>query len=138
MTQKTLPQLIQQAAQRYGNKLAIKDADTAISYEELNQLRWQAAKAFYAADIKKGDRVAIWAPNVAEWIVATLGLQSVGAILVPLNTRMKGSEAADIINRSGARLLFTVAEFYASPSTVIRYPELLANESLPNLEDRKS
>jgi len=134
MTQKTLPQLIQQAAQRYGNKLAIKDADTQISYEQLNQLRWQAAKAFYAAGIKKGDRVAVWAPNVAAWIVATLGLQSVGGILVPLNTRMKGSEAADIINRSGARLLFTVAEFYASPSTVIRYPELLANESLPNLE----
>jgi acyl-CoA synthetase (AMP-forming)/AMP-acid ligase II len=47
--------------------------------------------------------VAIWAPNCAEWVVALLGLQSVGAVLVPLNTRYKGVEAADILGAAGPR-----------------------------------
>ena len=79
--------------------------------------------------IRQGDRVAIWAPNSAEWIVAALGIASSGAVLVPLNTRLKGKEAAYILRRSGARLLLTVGEFLGT-----RYPELLAGESLPALE----
>ena len=130
----TIPELVQRAVTAYGNKVAIKEGNHEITYQALDQQRWQAARAFLAAGIKKGDRVAIWAPNISEWIVATLGLETIGGVLVPLNTRMKGSEAADIINRSGARMLLTVAEFAASPSTVIRYPEMLADVSLPDLE----
>ncbi|HEY9034884.1 MAG TPA: FadD3 family acyl-CoA ligase [Pseudomonadales bacterium] len=130
----TVPQLLQQIVARFGDKPAIREGDRQISYRQLDDLRWQAARAFLAAGINKGDRIAIWAPNISEWIVATLGLESIGAVLVPLNTRMKGAEAADIINRSGARLLLTVAEFAASPTTMIRYPELLAGEVLAQLE----
>lgn len=134
MSLQTLPQRIQAAAKRFSGKLAIKDAANELTYQQLDAQRYQAAAAFLAVGIQKGDRIAIWAPNVVEWIIASLGLQTIGAILVPLNTRMKGSEAADIINRSGARLLFTVGEFQSGPQTVIRYPELLREESLPQLE----
>ena len=58
------------------------------------------AAALIATGIEPGDRVAIWAPNCWEWVVALLGLQSAGAALVPLNTRYKGVEAADILRRS--------------------------------------
>lgn len=136
MSDQTLPQLIQQAAEQYADKPAIVEGLNRLSYRQLNDLRWQAAKAFYAAGISKGDRIAVWAPNVSEWIIATLGLQTIGAVLVPLNTRMKGSEAADIISRSGARMLFTVAEFQSGPTSVIRYPQLLADEALPQLQQR--
>ena len=64
-----------------------------------------------AAGIHPGDRVAIWAPNMAEWIVAALGLVGAGAALVPLNTRFKGPEAAYVLTRSRARALFTVRGF---------------------------
>src|SRR5437870_12373722 len=87
------------------------------------------AAAFLAYGLRKGERIAIWAPNVPEWIVVAVGAQSAGGVLVPLNTRLKGKEAGDILRRSGARLLFTVGEFLG-----IRYPELLADESLPSLE----
>jgi acyl-CoA synthetase (AMP-forming)/AMP-acid ligase II len=130
----TLPQVIQRAADAYAGKIAIKEQQTQISYKELNDLRWQAAKAFYALGVKKGDRIAIWAPNVSEWIVAAIGLESIGAILVPLNTRMKGSEAADIINRSGAKMLLTLPEFKSSATTSIRYLDLLNGEKLPKVE----
>jgi len=136
---RTVPLLIRHAAQQYGDRIVLSQREglsqpVEISYRELDVLRVVAAKAFYAAGIRKGDRIAIWAPNIPQWIVAVIGAQTLGAVLVPLNTRMKGSEAADIINRSGARLLFTVAEFAASPGNVIRYPELIADEVMPMLE----
>jgi acyl-CoA synthetase (AMP-forming)/AMP-acid ligase II len=67
--------------------------------------------------------VAVWAPNLSEWILAACGTHAAGAILVPLNTRMKGAEAADILGRSGTRLLFCVGNFLGQ-----YYPSLLADE----------
>ena len=55
--------------------------------------------------------MAIWCFNCAEWIVAVLGVFSAGAVLVPINTRFKGSEAADMLARSSAKVLVTVADF---------------------------
>ncbi|MDB5997028.1 MAG: acyl-CoA synthetase [Pseudomonas sp.] len=124
----TIPQLFANVAQTYGDRLAIEDADRSISYRELNQLRRQAARALLALDVQVGDRVAIWAPNVWEWIVAAGALQSVGAALVPLNTRMKGSEAGFILRESGACVLFAIGEFLGAD-----YPQMLACEALPAL-----
>ena len=47
--------------------------------------------------------MAVWAPNSAEWIVAAFGLVTAGGVLVPVNTRFKADEAADVIRRSGAK-----------------------------------
>ena len=43
--------------------------------------------------IEPGDRVAIWAPNCTEWVIAALGISAAGAVIVPPNTRFKGGEA---------------------------------------------
>ncbi len=82
-----------------------------ISFRELSERVTESAKAFLASGIEKGDRVAIWAPNCAEWILAALGAQVAGAAVVPLNTRFKGAEAAYVVNRSGARILCCVNGF---------------------------
>ncbi|MFF9014112.1 FadD3 family acyl-CoA ligase [Streptomyces sp. NPDC014870] len=70
-----------------------------------------AARAALAHGVGHGDRVAIWAPNSRRWITAALGAVAVGAVLVPVNTRYKPAEAADIVRRSGARFLFTEHDF---------------------------
>ena len=129
MKQMTLPQLVMNAAEQFGEAVAIQEAHQQFTFNELNALRIQACQAFIAAGIEKGDRVAIWAPNVAEWVIAAIGLQSAGGVLVPINTRMKGSEAAFIINNSGAKMLFTVAGFLD-----IDYPKMLADQEMPALE----
>ena len=85
--------------------------------------------AAIATGIHPGDRVAIWAPNMAEWIVAALGLVGAGAALVPLNTRFKGPEAAYVLTRSRAKALFTVRGFLG-----IDYPAMLEDEDVPHLE----
>ena len=64
-----------------------------------------AARALLASGIERGDRVAVWAPNSLEWIVAALGVTTAGGVLVPVNTRFKGAEAAYVLARSGARVL---------------------------------
>src|SRR4029453_18382009 len=69
--------------------------------------------------------------NSAEWIVAVLGLWQAGAVLVPVNTRFKGVEAADILSRSRARALVTVTDFLGTD-----YLALLeaAGAKLPELD----
>jgi acyl-CoA synthetase (AMP-forming)/AMP-acid ligase II len=126
---RTLPQVVTGAAATYGERMAITDGEVRLTYSGLDAARIRAARAFIAAGLAKGDRIAIWAPNIYQWIIAAIGAQSVGGVLVPLNTRLKGAEAAYILQASGARLLFTVGEFLG-----VNYPEQLQGHELPDLE----
>ena len=63
------------------------------------------ARAFAAAGVGPAERVAIWAPNSAAWMLAALGALRAGAVLVPMNTRFKGAEAAYILRAAGATTL---------------------------------
>lgn len=127
----TLPALVEHSAREQRDRIAVTDGEVRISYTDLNARRREAAKAFIASGLQHGDNVAIWAPNIHEWIIAAMGAQSVGGVVVPLNTRMKGSEAGYILSRSRARLLFTVTDFLG-----IHYPQLLKDEALPELKEQ--
>ncbi len=70
----------------------------------------------------------MWAPNCAEWMLAALGLLRAGAVLVPLNTRFKGGEAAYILRNAGATTLLTVRGFLGAD-----YPAMLAGEDTGRL-----
>ncbi|MFV3307651.1 FadD3 family acyl-CoA ligase [Pseudomonas sp. NY15181] len=127
----TIPQLLSATATAYGDRPAIEDGDVRLSYRQLDQWRQRAARALLALGIGHGERVAVWAPNHWEWIVAATALHSVGAVLVPLNTRMKGAEAGLVLRESGASLLFVIADFLGND-----YPALLDGEDLPALRQR--
>jgi len=128
--QTTIPGVLRAAAARLPDKIAIESEDgRRLTFTDLLNESRRAAAAFQAYGLKHGDRIAVWAPNSVEWIVATIGAQIVGGILVPMNTRLKGREAAYILNRCGARLLFTVRGFLGAD-----YPALLEGEDLPKLE----
>ncbi|MCT4356334.1 FadD3 family acyl-CoA ligase [Streptomyces sp. Je 1-79] len=103
--------LVRSAAERYGTAEAVVDGRTRVSYEELGERVERAAAACLAAGMEPGDRVGIWAPNTLDWIVSALGAVTAGAVLVPLNTRFKGTEAAHVLSRSRARLLFVTGTF---------------------------
>jgi acyl-CoA synthetase (AMP-forming)/AMP-acid ligase II len=124
----TLPGVLAQAAARYGAATAIEDGRTTLSFSALHSAVQQAAAAFVAAGVEARDRVAIWAPNGAPWIIAALGAQAAGAAIVPLNTRLKGREAGFILRRSGARVLCHSGAFLS-----VDFPGMLAEESLPQL-----
>ncbi|MGW4563378.1 FadD3 family acyl-CoA ligase [Streptomyces sp. NPDC004561] len=107
----TIPDLVRSSAGRYADAEAVVDGRTRITYAELGARVERAAAACLAGGLRTGDRAAVWAPNSLDWIVAALGAVSAGAVLVPLNTRFKGAEAADVLRRSGARLLFVTGTF---------------------------
>ncbi|MFJ2744284.1 FadD3 family acyl-CoA ligase [Streptomyces sp. NPDC087440] len=107
----TVPELVRYAAERYGAREAVVEGRTRVSYAELGERVERAAAACLARGVRRGDRVAVWAPNTLDWIVSALGAVTAGAVLVPLNTRFKGAEAAYVLARSRTKLLFVTGTF---------------------------
>jgi acyl-CoA synthetase (AMP-forming)/AMP-acid ligase II len=129
----SIPALLASAAERHAERLAVVDGATALTYRDLDAQARRFAAALIESGVGPGDRVAIWCFNCPEWIVAVLGIFAAGAVLVPVNTRFKGHEAADILRRSGVRTLVTVSDFLGTD-----YLTLLegAGVPLPALETR--
>lgn len=127
----TIPALTAAAAERAGDQVALVDGDTRLTWSELLEAARTFGAALVGAGAEPGDRVALWAPNSAEWVVSVLGLFQAGAVLVPVNTRFKGAEAADILGRSRARVLVTVTDFLGTD-----YVEMLraTGTDLPDLD----
>ncbi|MFG2285823.1 FadD3 family acyl-CoA ligase [Streptomyces sp. NPDC048595] len=107
----TIPRLVREAARRHGPREAVVEGRTRISYAELGERVERAAAACIASGVAPGDRVAVWAPNTLDWIVSALGAVTAGAVLVPVNTRFKGAEAAYVLARTRAKLLFVTGTF---------------------------
>ena len=107
----TVPALVAASAARHDEIEALVDDASRLTYAELAPAVRRAAAAAMAVGIERGDRVAIWAPNISEWVVGALGVLSAGGVLVPLNTRFKGPEAAYVIAKIGARVVLTVSDF---------------------------
>jgi HIP---CoA ligase len=111
----SIPRLVEASADRYAGREAVVDHGVdgrlRLTFGELAARIRGAAAATVAQGVEPGDRVAIWAPNSHQWVVAALGAVSAGAVLVPLNTRFKGAEAAYILRASRARLLLVSGPF---------------------------
>jgi HIP---CoA ligase len=131
VTWPTIPAMARHGAQRFGDTPAVVEGTRRVDFAMLRVMVDDAARALMASGIERGDRVAVWAPNSLEWIVAALGVTTAGGVLVPVNTRFRGAEAAYVLARSRARLLFTVRGFLDTD-----YPALLAGAgvALPALE----
>ena len=126
---RTIPQVVDHAASAHPERPAIVHDSGTLTFGELRARAREAAKAVVAVGLQPGDRFAIWAPNVPEWVVAALAGQQAGGVLVPLNTRFKGGEAADIVRRAGVRLAFVMDEFLG-----VDYAATLERQDCPALE----
>ncbi|HEY6316775.1 MAG TPA: FadD3 family acyl-CoA ligase [Acidimicrobiia bacterium] len=129
----SIPALVLAQAQDLADAEALVDDDGTVrrSFAELGELLVRSTRAAIAAGLEPGDRASVWAPNRHEWITAALGVLGAGGVLVPLNTRFKGAEAAFVLGKARARLLFTVTGFLGTD-----YVEMLrgAGVDLPSLE----
>lgn len=126
---RTIPEMLAATVKRHAAHLAIEAGAESLSYADLQQQALRTAKALIAHGIAPGDKVAIWAPNSAQWIIAALGIHHAAAVLVPINTRMKGQEASFVLAASGARVLFCVGDFLGS-----YYPDQLVGHLPASLE----
>ena len=126
---RTIPGILDEAASRFPERAAIVDDAGALSFGELRERSRRLARAVMAAGLRPGERFAIWAPNTPDWVLAALAGQQAGGVLVPLNTRFKGREAADIVRRAGVRLAFASGGFLG-----VDYAAILAAQPCPNLQ----
>lgn len=125
----TVAAALEIAAERFPEVEALVEGDLRLTYPELLAAVDEAARALVATGIAAGERVGIWAQNMSEWVIAACAIHRAGAVLVPLNTRFKGTEAEYILDKSRARLLFTVSDFLDTD-----YVAMLDRAALPALE----
>ena len=115
-----LPELIDHVARIYGEKPFVVGEDgRTTSFAGFRHRVRRLARALVAHGVEHGDRVAIWAPNSPEWMIAASAIESVGAIMVPINTRFKGAEALYALGKTRARILFTVGGFLGNDYTAL-------------------
>ncbi|MBB4155085.1 acyl-CoA synthetase (AMP-forming)/AMP-acid ligase II [Sphingomonas jinjuensis] len=117
------------SAARNASRPAVRQGMREISFAEVDQLRRDGARGLIALGIRPGERVAIWGVNSLDWIVAGLALLTVGAVLVPVGTRLRGREAGAILRSADVRLIFTDHGFGGYD-----FVDAIHSESLPKLE----
>lgn len=99
MNARTLPQFLAAA------KGDVVDRDRALPVAEVERMSRRVAGALSRRGVQPGDRIAVWLPNVAAWLVMLAACARLGAIVVAMNTRFKSAELADIVARTRSRFL---------------------------------
>lgn len=121
----TLPAIVAHAADRYRDKpMCVAEDGEVTTFAGFSRRVTGLGAEFLRLGVKPGDRVAILAPNSAEWIVAASAAMCIGAIMVPLNTRFKGQEVRYVLEKSRVALVCTVGSFLG-----IDYPQMIVSAS---------
>jgi acyl-CoA synthetase (AMP-forming)/AMP-acid ligase II len=108
----TLPGVIAHVAERWGDKpFSINEDGMVTSFAALKQRVAGLGAPLLDLGVVRGDRIAILAPNSTAWAVAGCAAESIGAIMVPINTRFKGPEIRYVLERARVAVLFTVGDF---------------------------
>jgi HIP---CoA ligase len=108
---RTMPAALDRFARQLPDHAALITDDRSFTAAELRDEVHRATAALIALGVQPRDRVAIWSPNTWHWVIACLAIHHAGAAMVPLNTRYTASEAADILARVGAPVLFGMGQF---------------------------
>ena len=101
----TLSALLERVADETRDAPALIYGEETWSYADLLDRSRRAAAALAELGIGRGDKVALWLPNVPAWLTLYFALGRLGAVAVAVNTRFRALEVADILSRSGAKAL---------------------------------
>jgi fatty-acyl-CoA synthase len=101
---------------RFGDRDVLVDvpAGRRFTYAEFDDAVNRVALGLLAGGIEKGDRVGIWAPNCAEWVIVQYATAKIGAILVNVNPAYRTHELEYVVQQSGMRLLVSAVSFKSS------------------------
>ncbi|MFC4584550.1 AMP-binding protein [Sphaerisporangium corydalis] len=101
----TIPRMLRDQAARHPGVTVIADGDTRLTLAGLRDRAALIARGLMALGVERGDRVAIWGLNDVHWAAGAYGIWDAGAVIVPLSSRYKGIEAAEVLRATGARVL---------------------------------
>src|SRR5579859_1025638 len=94
--------------------LVVRHQNYRATYAELWDQTTRAARGLLARGVRKGDRVGIWSPNRAEWVIIQYATARIGAILVNINPAYKTAELSYALQQSGTSLLLLARAFRTS------------------------
>ena len=98
-----LASLLEDSAQRYGDREAVVLGDARLTYTEVNGAANQVANLLVERGIRPGDKVALSCPNLPYFPIVYYGILKAGATVVPLNVLLKGREVAYHLDDSDAK-----------------------------------
>jgi acyl-CoA synthetase (AMP-forming)/AMP-acid ligase II len=108
MTWLNIGEIINVNANKYPNKLALKDKRRHLTFKQLNERTNKLANGILNNGIQKGDKIAILSNNCVEFMELYVAAAKGGFIIVPLNFRLHPDDISYIINNSDAKWLFVV------------------------------
>ncbi|MEH2079140.1 MAG: long-chain fatty acid--CoA ligase [Nostoc sp.] len=91
----------------FPDKIALIFEDKSLTYKQLNLLANRVANGLRGLGVKKGDRVALFLPNIPEFITSYFGILKIGAIAVSVNVMLKSSEVSYILHDCAAKTIIT-------------------------------
>lgn len=111
--------------------LVVPYQDVRLTYAEFSDEVDRVARGLLALGVERGDRIGIWSPNNAEWVLIQYATARIGAILVNINPAYRTSELEYALNQSGCRFLISAPHFLTSD-----YRKMVAEvaPSVPTLE----
>lgn len=112
----TVGNLLDRAAGKHGEDtaLVVPYQDVRWTYAELREQVDRVAAGLVALGLEPGDRVGVWAPNLAEWVVLQFATAKAGLILVNINPAYRLGELEFALNQVGAKALVAVPRFKTS------------------------
>jgi len=108
----TMPQFLEKAAKNFPERDAIAFAHVKMSFQMLSAMVNKCAAALADLGVKKGDRVAIMAPNCPQYVLGYMATLKLGAIVVQVNPMYVERELEHILNDSGAETIIAYDAFY--------------------------
>jgi len=108
----------EQMSARYPEKTAVIYLGEQFSYLQLHDLSERFAGALAGLGVKKGDKVMIYISNCIQWVIAFLGIQKIGAVLVPVSPIYTSHELDYMIKDSGAETIICLDTNFCYASEV--------------------
>lgn len=125
----TLTARIDDAAAKWGDRIGwVFEEDREISFNRMKRDVDNATAGLIEIGVRRGDKIALWMPNLYEWCVTAWAGARIGAISVPLNTRFKSFEALHVLSHADVSVLVYQPQFLK-----IDFDDLLL-EVAPDLE----
>ncbi|MCB2096640.1 MAG: AMP-binding protein [Parvularculaceae bacterium] len=131
----TVGAALDSAVERFAARpaLIVRHQNVRLSYAELSAAVDDFAAGLLAIGLKCGDRIGIWSPNNAEWVIAQFATAQLGLVLVNINPAYRTAELEYVLNKVGARALILAKSF--KTSDYVGMVRSLGAEKLPHLEE---
>jgi long-chain acyl-CoA synthetase len=101
---------VQRVASDHPDEPAVVYEDTTVTYGELWAQTGQFAAALREAGAEPGDGVAVYLPNLPQFVVAFHGALRAGCVVVPMNPQYKSREIEHLLSDSGAETVVALAD----------------------------